>query len=379
MSTQLVSLTFNHDPVSDRQSALNIRIDGTQTVQIPEWVAGRSSQSPAAYAIEETATSVVSIEGRFSGEPNSIVTIKAVPFLNGDFDLFGQIGPLNIIFDTNGNSGPVRLPLLNASFLFAGVARNDVRLIWSERKQQFDPWTTFAETAHVIFTVLRTPTSPWIQHPFSRGNTQLPWADVLQTACTWARGTFDARTAAGQITMALFALGGERLRYSCLAGAPSNYSFQGFDCSAFLERLAGGFGRGPSVNCSDCATIVSTFANAVGCDLSQSRMFNPVTPFGANPLQLIGQQTFGPVCGLGVFNYHEVAWSGLCTEFEDVFDACIAVAAPAAPLFPLITLVPANLRFGWPNQGLYRDLIAAPGSRSVCQAQPTARQRRLVF
>src|SRR5580765_8052887 len=109
MSTELVSLTFNHDPESDRESALNIRIDGTHMVQIPEWVAGRSSQSPAAYALEETVTSVVSIEGRFSGDPNSIVTIRAVPFLNGDFDLFGQIGPLNIIFDANGDSGVVRL------------------------------------------------------------------------------------------------------------------------------------------------------------------------------------------------------------------------------------------------------------------------------
>jgi hypothetical protein len=108
-------------------------------------------------------------------------------------------------------------------------------------------------------------------------------------------------------------------------------------------------------------------------------MFNPVTPFAVNTLQLIGQSSFGVVCGFGVFNYHEVAWSGECTEADDVYDACVAVFAPAAPLLPRTILIPSGVPFGFPNQGLYRDLLAAPGSRSVCQARPTSRQRRLVF
>lgn len=376
MPTQLVSLTFNHNPLSARDGALNIRINARRPVQIPEWVTGRISQSPAAYAVEEAITSTVFIEGRFSGNPNSLVNIRAVPVSP---HVLGPIGPLPIGFGPSGDSGPVRLPLRSPNFILSGVNEHEVRWVWSERANEMDAWVPFAETSHRIFTVLRTPTRPWLQQPFVDGNTQLPWADVLQVACVWARGTFSLREAASQITLALFATEDERLRYSCTAGAPSNYSFQDFDCTGFLERMSGGFGRGPNVNCSDCATIVSTFSNAVGCDLSQSRMFNPVTPFAVNTLQLIGQPHFGAVCGFGVFNYHEVAWSGGCTEADDVFDACVAVFAPAAPLLPLTVVIPSGIPFGFPNQGFYRDLLAAPGARSICQARPMSRQRRLVF
>jgi hypothetical protein len=242
------------------------------------------------------------------------------------------------------------------------------------------PWRQFAETSHQIFTGLATPTEPWVQQPFVRGNTQLPWAEVLEWACGWAARTSDRAAAATRITLAVFTLGGELIRYSCSSGAPSNYSSIGFDCTAFLERLSGGFGRGPAVNCTDCATIVSTFANAVGCDLWQSRMFNQIVPFEVNPIRLIGQGTFGPVCGTGLFNYHEVAWEGLCTAMHEVYDACIAALAPTPPSPGLTPIVPTNIRPGWPNQALYRDLLVAPSSRWICQPQPLlSRTRRPVF
>lgn len=380
MDIELLSLTFNHEPASSRESALNIRINGRTPVQIPEWVSRRGSQFPAAYAAEEAADAAVFIVGAFAGPPESVVSIMAVPSSAGGAHVLGAIGPLDVALDANGESGPVILPLREHGFAFAGVGAHDVRWRWLQRGGEHEPWRQFAETSHVVFTVLRTPTSPWLQQPFVPGNTQLPWADVLEWACRWAAGSMTREAAATQVTHALFALAGERFRYSCVAGAPSNYSFPAFDCSGFLERLAGGFGRGPNVNCSDCATVVSTFSNALGCDLWQARMFNQVTPFAVNPLQLIGQPSLGLVCGRGVFNYHEVAWVGLCTEREEVYDACVSLLAPAAPFPPFFTLVPANIVFGRPNEGLYRDLLAAPSSRSICRPQPAlSRQRRPVF
>ena len=68
----------------------------------------------------------------------------------------------------------------------------------------------------------------------------------------------------------MYALGTSAISYSCNFGAPPNYSFMAFDCTAFLERLAGLPGNGRNVNCSDCATIVSSFANALGA-ISGSR------------------------------------------------------------------------------------------------------------
>src|SRR5262249_44491049 len=265
-----------------------------------------------------------------------------------------------VAFDSNGSCGTVRFQLANPSSLFVGVGAHTVTWQWLQRSAARDAWVAFAETSHQIFTVLRTPTLPWVQEPFASFNTQLPWAAVLHWACRWAALSFHPVAAATAITRTLFSLGGERFRYSCLSGAPSNYSFSAFDCSAFLERLSGGPGRGPNVNCSDCATIVSTFANAVGGDLSQARMFNEVAPFATNLMRLIGQPLFGPVCGTGLFNYHEVAWGGFCTEIDEVYDGCVELLMPSPPWPPVAPVVPSNMVFGFPNQGLYRDLIAAP-------------------
>src|SRR5439155_18829125 len=85
---------------------------------------------------------------------------------------------------------------------------------------------------------------------------------------------------------------------------------------------AGGPGLGKYVNCSDCATIVSTFANAVGCDLWQSRMGYG---FGLNPLLAIGFNVWQTACGWGSFSYHEVAWKDGCTANDPVWDACLQV------------------------------------------------------
>ena len=65
-----------------------------------------------------------------------------------------------------------------------------------------------------------------------------------------------------------------------------------FDATHFLERLKGGLGNGIYVNCTDCATITSTFANALGADLWQSRMEPPAGSlsfgFDLNPMLGIG-------------------------------------------------------------------------------------------
>ena len=57
-----------------------------------------------------------------------------------------------------------------------------------------------------------------------------------------------------------------------------------FECTQFLDRLRGGPGLGGTVNCTDCAVIVSTFSNALGCDLWQSRMGSQ--QFEVNPIRL---------------------------------------------------------------------------------------------
>jgi hypothetical protein len=103
-------------------------------------------------------------------------------------------------------------------------------------------------------------------------------------------------------------------------GTP-HYTLTGtFDCTAFLERLRGGFGYSRLVNYSDCAAIVATFANAPGCDLWQSRMIG-AEPFLLNPTLTIGSHAWLSACAVGAFVMHKVAWTNGCGEDDDVFDA----------------------------------------------------------
>ena len=52
MTVTLQSVTFNHDPDTSRGSALNIRINGNTPAQVPEWINGVSSTTPAVFAFE---------------------------------------------------------------------------------------------------------------------------------------------------------------------------------------------------------------------------------------------------------------------------------------------------------------------------------------
>jgi hypothetical protein len=161
----------------------------------------------------------------------------------------------------------------------------------------------------------------------------------------------------------------------------AQYSILYFDCSAFLERLAGGFGNGPYVNCSDCATIVSSFANILGCDVWQSRMGPEVGSFfNTNPIQIIGHPEFSRPCNFPTgFQFHEVAWAGNCYYQDPVWDACARVNASLNPAHPpYLPLLPVNLPFAEYSAYDYRTRMVAADSLLNCVPQPQTRQRRPV-
>jgi hypothetical protein len=178
------------------------------------------------------------------------------------------------------------------------------------------------------------------------------------------------------VTAAVYDLGPGTVEYDCPGGGSSHYSAGNFACTAFLDRVRGGFGNGRYVNCSDCGTIVSTFANALGCDLWSSRMGYQ---FGLNELLAIGSSTWMTACGWGGFSYHEVAWSGGCSAGDDVWDACLRVDGDADPVHaPHTALLPTKLRFGNPGDMTYRDRLATPATRGACAPDPVTRVRRTV-
>jgi hypothetical protein len=180
------------------------------------------------------------------------------------------------------------------------------------------------------------------------------------------------------ITRAVFDLGSDLVEYGCQVDGISQYSLPYFNCSAFLELLDGRIGRGRFVNCQDCATVVATFANILGCRLWQSGM--GLGFFALNPIVAIGSSGWRTACGWAGFTYHEVAWKGQCGAQDSVFDACLLIDADADPTrAPHSPMLATDLRFGNPGEGAYRDRLAAPAGRISCQPLPWIRQRRPLF
>jgi len=277
---------------------------------------------------------------------------------------------------TNGSTGFVTFDLIDPPVARGRVGISDVAWRWEYRLGPQHPWHPFTVTRHRFYVVLDVPTDPWKATPYNAGNTQLLWTDVLDYTCRWAAGATSKDMAAALVTQSVYALGPSIITYDCPGGGSSHYSWSNFECTAFLERLAGGLGNGIYVNCSDCATIVSTFANALGCDLWQSRMgwF-----FDLNEMLGIGSSVWETACGWGGFSYHEVAWEGACTANDDVYDGCLQVDGDSDPTsVPHVALLPQDLRFGNPGDLVYRDRLATPAGRPNCNPQPGTRQRRAV-
>ncbi|HEV2704607.1 MAG TPA: hypothetical protein VGV59_01705 [Pyrinomonadaceae bacterium] len=430
MSVTLLAIKFNHDPTSARNDAFNIRQDVDDFVTVPEWRRGfsvRPRDSVAAYAIEETRGRTITIQAQFGSTDAfpSVVEIRAMHpraaalqpedvlralgsprawpsfaqymwyanllwrrWSSPDDNVLGNVSARQVNLRPGRATDFVTFNLESHHLWRLGVGAHDVTWRWQFRRSSAEPWQDFAESTHRIFTTLRLPTAPWLQQPYEPGNTQLPWTDVLDYACRWARGAQTQAAAATGVTNAVYNLGPTVVQYNCPGQGAPNYilitPFDAFKCTAFIGLLRGEPFRPPWVNCADCAAVVTSFSNILGCDLTESGMFNEVgTYFATNPIRVIGSFIWQLPCGTWPgFAYHEVAWTGDVTEEDNVFDACLLVNGSANPTrAPFVPLLPANLRYGRPGQGLYRDRLIAPAFRAttVPVLLAPALQRRIVI
>lgn len=291
----------------------------------------------------------------------------------------GPVPAAKVRFGVDGR-GSVVVPLPGHTLGDRGVNVSDVTWQWQVRGGPGQPWLPLTTTRHRVYTVLQPPTLPWHARPLAADDTQVAWVAALDVACRWASGARDLRAAATAVTEAVNGLGG-LIEYGCPIGALTMYAaplgLDAFDCSGFLELLSSGPGNGRFVNCSDCATFTSTFANLLGCDLWQARMGSYVPSFETNPLLAIGSTRLGSPCGWGLgFTYHEVAWSGACGSQDNVYDACCRLSTPGGGAS---TVLPVDMRFGRAGQGEYLDLMAAPTTRTACVPRPGERKRRVLL
>jgi hypothetical protein len=230
---------------------------------------------------------------------------------------------------------------------------------------------------------LLPPAAPWTGAPFLDANITLPWSDVLAISCTWAAGATNASEAALLITSRLYSLGPELFEYGCPVFGREMYTssvLAVFDCSAFVERINGGEGNGRFVNCTDCACIISTFANVLGARLWQSRMGVYVPAFLTRDIRTIGSTRWSSPCALGLgFMFHEVAWNGNAAEVDAVYDGSLLVNANLGRTGFIVPLLAAGLGFGPAFGGQYRSMLAQQQDQLICRAATEERRCRALM
>jgi hypothetical protein len=402
MEVLLDAIKFNHDANSATTDALNIRRNETQFITVPEWQRGinvNPEDSPAAYTLCETRGHKLTIQAKFSVTDSTIQTleIRAIdthvrPNLSSSFSLSAIIMCLlhpallkltgsvlgevkeKYVFPSSGKTDFETFELKNVQIWDVGVGVHDIAWRWQYRLNAADDWKDFAITKHRIYIVLKVPQPPWQQIPFNISNTQLPWTEVLDYACRWAAAAKDADNAAGLVTRHVNDLGFGLFEFDKCGGSahytttPWQPARGKFDCAAFLNRLRGGQGNGKYVNCTDCATIVSSFANSVGCDLSQMLIgfF-----YKLKPHQRIGNTN---LLRGGEFFHHDVAWEGEGKEIDELYDASLQLEVPETNTLLLAT----NLRFGLLGEEFYRFRLVLRECEYKCLPRPELKTRRTI-
>jgi hypothetical protein len=381
MQVRLEKIQFNHDPTSAGTDAYNIRKNETTFITLPEWQFGKSTSpedSRAAYSLSDTRDHVLTLKAKFStsdtvAQQLSIRAVDAsVPSAEGN--VLGEVAENTVVF-ANGSSDFTLFELRSPRISSIGIGIHDIVWRWQYRIDASSPWTDFGESSHRIYTTLGLPTLPWVQQPFDPSNKQLVWTDILDYACAWAKGVADEDEAAASIVKEVFKLGPNFFQFDDKNHGHASYSdARFFDCMAFLLRLAGYGSNGRFVNCTDCASIVSTFANALGASLSQARM-GPPQGIIAFPLKAHMRIGLSNRITISSFRYHEVAWKGECGEVDDVFDACLLVNGNNPHAF---TVQPAsNLPFGRLGEQHYRFSLVLDGKESCCVPLSGTAVRRL--
>jgi hypothetical protein len=396
MSISLEAVNLNHDPDSFNRDAFNIRRNREQTVPLPEWRRGVSvnpEDSPAAYAIHEIDQNTITIKAQFkrAGGPAGDVQIRALesiersPFDNSPSPppaglahtlvrrlvgaTLGDVAARPVSFGPDGDSGFVEFRLPKARLSDVGVGVNNITWRWQFLGPSGD-WIDFAVSTHRIYIVLNEPCDPWNVKSSAGLQINLPWTEALDYACSWASGARDTTDAAKLITHALYELGPGKVLYN--QSRRYTESADAFHCTQFLFELRSSRTL-LNINCNDCAAIVSTLANLLGCALYQSS----ITSLTYNPILLIGRAAAEPVAA---FNAHEVAWEFPCGETEDVYDACLQLDGNRSTAEFDDPLLATNMRFGLSEPNTYRfhlvvsHQLEADGGRP----QPSSRKRRKI-
>lgn len=372
MQVFLENIAFNHDPDLSKTGSFFLRRNETQVVPIPEWrneCCLNPECAPAGYVISQLPD-MMTIKASFRCDVPQVASIRvrALEITAAGPSILGAVEARPVTLqDRHSGLVEFNLPKAKDRITAAGVSVSDVTWQW-QFSTATDPWKDFQTTEHRIYCVAQMPHMPWNPASNNVMDIQVPWTQVLNHACVWAAGLTQQSEIAGAITRSMHQLGQEQMvKYggSATYALTDSVGIDRFDCTAFLQLLKGHTGNGQRINCDDCATIVSTFSNILGCNLFQSDMGDEGFIF-INPILLIGHPTVHRDL---IFFRHAVAWELNCDAAAPMFDACLQVDTDGTPgdrkhNFSL----PTDLGFD-----SYRSSLVADGK---CDPQPATKKQR---
>ena len=254
-----------------------------------------------------------------------------------------------------------------AFFDITGFSRQDnISFTWFYYDNvEKNNWVQMVNTINAtIYFIPHKPNLPWMvsgNEP-NYDKTQNPWIDALDMLLEWGvKNKNDVVEIAIQITEHVNL--NLNLKYATNnKGRSSVTSGDIFDCSIFISNLANlKPDKIPPVNCTDCATVVSTFANLLGANLYQTRFGGySLAGFDCNKVIVIGETSwkypFEDIGGKG-FSYHEIAFLGERVYTNKIFDACLKVNQNAAnnPNASKVALLPSNQQFAALSDWEYKE------------------------
>lgn len=195
-SVALYGIKFNHNLAQHQTSALNIRIDETTNIRIPEWTP--LHQDPVAYAINQIHAGGVIIHAKF--------TIGAV--LHKTVQIRGNATPTSILGNveqfachfTHGTSDYVPLQV---AFNGAAIGIQLASWNWEYYDDQLRLWQPMCNSTNTAYLVQDTPLLPWTQNANLASRT-LPSEQALQIACLWANGINNVAAIPAQIAHSFY-------------------------------------------------------------------------------------------------------------------------------------------------------------------------------
>lgn len=333
----LKTIQFDWPENLDNLRTFPLRIDYGKGPLLPEWNRDPGSLSHAAYSTHDQAAQQVAVRVTlWNNAANPLrVVLEAVADPGGS--VLGDVPPVELEVPAGGELLHV-LVLPEARLVGAAVGLHPFKWLWKIRPKTGEPADTVT-SEHRIYTTLTLPEAPWAPSPGQLP--EVPWPAALFQACVWADGATTLSEAANKITSYVFGLGRTNYKprsstkylewkpshgFTDIAGphvdTELSVHYKGnFLCTRFLKRMVGQYSSG-QLNCMDCAAIVSTFANLLGCGLDQVRF----PGFSTNYIILIGGATGEWL--MKNFAQHEVAILGTRCEPEFVWDACLRLNNP---------------------------------------------------